>query len=67
LRHVVNYTDRFPFIPEWAPRSVAGFIDNRQDEALNGDYVWNIEAVLDGLDGGALADAQIPPLELIKA
>jgi hypothetical protein len=66
LRHEVNYLDRFPFTPEWAPKFVNGFIDNREDEELNGDYAWPIEAVLDNLDGTDLANAQIPPLELLK-
>lgn len=53
LPHTVRYQDPIGNVP-WAPDSVAGFADNRQD-GPNGDYVMPVGAVMMGLTGRELA------------
>lgn len=55
LPHVVHYDDNVAG-RVWAPRTVAGFVDNRP-ESPNVDYVVTLDAVRSGLTGRELAAA----------
>lgn len=54
LPHRVHYRDQLEDTL-WAPSSVAGFVDNR-DDGPNGDYVVSVWDIWDGLTGPRLAE-----------